>query len=369
MKKVLIYTKSLDAGTGTYVEALAELRKQPRIKLQILSSELPKTAKNFAFIWLGSVSRKDRYMPDVMLITRLVREVNSLRLEIGKFSPQLILTVDSYCLLLCQLALFGMRNKPRLIATIHNNLPLVIKYKIPSILRLPVRKFIGLSLRKANEVVTISQGLAKSLQDNFELIRKPQVVYYGITDKNRVAKTNLPKELVLLSVGRLHQQKNFSLLIKAYDLFRRNHPQAKLWIVGDGPLLSSLGNLVDELGLQNCVKFFGWHKNLERFYHRADLFIFASNWEGLGWVILEAMNYGLPVVATDTPYGPRELLDNGRYGSLCRSQKPEYFTRELEAVVGNQNQYLKASQLSLKRIKEFSREKMLKQYLTLFNHY
>jgi len=366
MKKVLIYTKSLEAGTGTFVEALSKINKRTNIDLKILSSELPKTTKPFTFTWLGSDVRKDRYFFNPILVVRLAREIINLRQQINKFSPQFILTVDSYCLLLCHLALFGMRNRPRLIATVHNNLPSVIEYKIPPILQLPIRKFIGISLRQANEVVTISQGLARSLRESFELIRKPRVIYYGITNNRIAAKSNLSKEPILLSVGRLHQQKNFSLVIRAYHLFQRGYPKSKLWVVGDGPLRPKLVNLVKELGLENKVKFFGWQKNPERFYRKADLFVFASNWEGFGWVILEAMNQALPVVATDTPFGPRELLGNSRYGRLCRTQNPEDLARDLERTLTGKSQYLQASRLSLVRSKEFDQAKMLKQYLSLF---
>ncbi|UXC35422.1 glycosyltransferase family 4 protein [Cupriavidus gilardii] len=111
-----------------------------------------------------------------------------------------------------------------------------------------------------------------------------------------------------LAVGRLTHAKGFDVLLHAWALVHRQCPDWRLDIVGDGELRDELVNLRDALGLQRCVRFLPARKELEPLYRQASLFCLPSRYEGFGLVLLEAMAFGLPVVATDCETGPRELL-------------------------------------------------------------
>ncbi len=112
---------------------------------------------------------------------------------------------------------------------------------------------------------------------------------------------------VILGVGRLVWEKDFSTLIDAFRHFRANRPY-RLVILGDGPLRSTLEARIASFGLDDCVSLPGWVKNPFAFMARAALFVLSSRHEGLGNVLVEALACGCPAVSTDCPGGPAEVL-------------------------------------------------------------
>lgn len=120
---------------------------------------------------------------------------------------------------------------------------------------------------------------------------------------------------VVLSVGRLTEQKDYATLIRAFALLRRQMP-AHLVILGEGERRASLGALVQELGIASEVWLPGFVTNPYAYMARAAVYALSSRWEGLPNALIEALALGTPVVATDCKSGPREVLDNGRYGRL-----------------------------------------------------
>jgi len=120
---------------------------------------------------------------------------------------------------------------------------------------------------------------------------------------------------VVLGAGRLTEQKDFELLIRAFARVRETHP-ARLVILGEGRLRGELERLADSLGARALVDLPGHTNNPYAFMSRAAVFVLSSRWEGSPNVLTEALALGTPVVSTDCPSGPRELLDSGRYGEL-----------------------------------------------------
>ena len=125
-----------------------------------------------------------------------------------------------------------------------------------------------------------------------------------------------PRGARLLSVGTLKEVKNHSLLLYAFSML--SIQDSELMIVGSGELETSLRQLAGELGIADKVIFAGFQSDPTPFYLSADLFVLSSDYEGFGNVIVEALAQGLPVVSTDCPSGPAEILENGRWGRLVR---------------------------------------------------
>lgn len=120
---------------------------------------------------------------------------------------------------------------------------------------------------------------------------------------------------VVLGVGKMKPQKDFPTLLKAFALLRQEHP-AKLIILGDGAGKEGLEALAETLGIRADVAFPGYVANPYAYFRHASLFVLSSAWEGLPNVLIEAMACGCPVVSTDCPSGPSEILDGGRFGRL-----------------------------------------------------
>lgn len=178
---------------------------------------------------------------------------------------------------------------------------------------------------KADGIVAVSRGVADDLATFLKLPRSSVSVVYNPIDADAVRKLanksfNYPwfqsQEVpVLVSVGRLVPEKDFSCLIQAFAKLRHSR-DARLIILGEGPLREDLEQEVRAFGLERDVFLPGFVDNPFAIMRAADLFVLSSAWEGFGNVLVEAMACDIPVISTDCPSGPAEILENGKWGHL-----------------------------------------------------
>ena len=185
--------------------------------------------------------------------------------------------------------------------------------------------FMRWAYQQADGVVAVSKGVADDLALVIGLERERIEVVYNPIDISQV--TKLSKEplqhpwliegsLPLIVVaGRLTRQKDYPALIRAFAIVRANRP-LRLMILGEGEARGELEALVRELGLGDDVAMPGFVDNPFAWMRRSSLYVLSSAWEGFGNVLVEAMACGTPVVSTDCPSGPAEILGKGRWGRL-----------------------------------------------------
>jgi len=125
--------------------------------------------------------------------------------------------------------------------------------------------------------------------------------------------TNQPP--LVLAVGRLTAQKDYPTLLRAFAKVRSRR-NCRLIILGEGELRDSLEALTSQLGIADSVQLPGFADNPFAWMSKASLFVLSSAWEGLPNVLIQAMACGTPVVSTDCPSGPAEILENGKWGRL-----------------------------------------------------
>jgi glycosyltransferase involved in cell wall biosynthesis len=165
----------------------------------------------------------------------------------------------------------------------------------------------------------------------------------------------------ILSVGSLTPQKNYHLLIKAFSKISKKL-NAKLVILGEGKLRPSLQSLILELGLKDKVLLAGFADNPYPWYLTADVYVLSSDWEGLPTVLIEALESGLPIVSTDCESGPKEILENGRYGKLVPMNDINAMS---DAITISLSEY-HDKEFLMRRARDFSIENISKQYLEYF---
>lgn len=190
--------------------------------------------------------------------------------------------------------------------------------------------------RRADGVVGVSQGVIAGVRKHYGLPDSIGEVIYNPIDTQAIQhlasqrpEGRLPQQVatlprpLLLAAGRLHPQKDFGTLIQAFHTIAANI-QGSLVILGEGEQRSALEGQIAALGLTRRVLLPGHVANPWWYMGMADLFVLSSRWEGYGNVLVEAMACGTPILATDCPYGPAEIVEGFRSGMLvpvCDSKK------------------------------------------------
>lgn len=136
----------------------------------------------------------------------------------------------------------------------------------------------------------------------------------------------------ILAIGRLVEQKGFDVLLQAFERFSRDAPDWDLWLIGDGPLRADLEALVAGYRLADRVTFHGVVAGPERYMAESDLFVLSSRYEGFPNVLIEAMACGLPVISTDCPSGPRDIVRDGEDGILVPVDDVERLTQVISRL-------------------------------------
>jgi glycosyltransferase involved in cell wall biosynthesis len=121
---------------------------------------------------------------------------------------------------------------------------------------------------------------------------------------------------LIVCVGRLTEQKGFDYALEAFSLIRGACPEARMLIVGEGPLDAALRRTADRLGIADQVAFSPTVKDLSEIWRGTDVFFLPSRYEGFPNVLAEAMAHGVPAVAFDCPTGPADLIRHGENGFL-----------------------------------------------------
>lgn len=224
---------------------------------------------------------------------------------------------------------------------------------------------------KADGVVAVSNGVGEDLSLTTGFPRERITTIY-----NPVVGPGLEKQAaeaaphhwlaeaggspVIVGAGRLVPQKNFPLLLRAFAKLRAQRP-VRLLILGEGKERPSLEALAVQLGIQEDVALPGFAANPYAALARAALFVLSSDWEGLPTVLIEALACGCPVVSTDCPSGPAEILEGGRYGELVRAGDAD----ALASAMGRSLLKGHSAELLRRRGAEFSVERSAQRYLDI----
>ncbi|MFO7645988.1 MAG: glycosyltransferase [Desulfosarcina sp.] len=239
-----------------------------------------------------------------------------------------------------------------------------LRRKLPRLLRL--------WYAQADAVVAVSEGVADEIAAVAQIPRAQIHVIHNPIDADRIARQAETKPdhpwfqpgqpPVLLAAGRLHLQKDYPTLLRAFASLRKER-NLRLAILGEGHERPRLEKLIGDLGIGADVRLLGFQKNPFAFMARAAVFVLSSAWEGLGNVLIEALACGCPVVSTDCPHGPSEVLEKGRYGTLVPVGDPEKLARAIGEALDRPGD----PQAGLQRARAFDIQNIADQYVRLFS--
>ena len=166
------------------------------------------------------------------------------------------------------------------------------------------------------------------------------------------------KQKYLISIGRLTKQKNFELLINFFYKISFKYSKFELVIIGEGEDELKLKNLSKKLNIEKKVHFLGYQKNIFKYLKNAECFILTSLWEDPGFVIVEAALSNIPIISSNCPNGPEEIIEKNGY--LFQNDSLENLLKKFdEFLITNKDTIYKNKLILKKRIKKFS----------MFQHY
>lgn len=295
-----------------------------------------------------------------------------LRRCLKEIRPDVTIAVLRYCSLVTTLAYVSAGRPGALIINEQNHPSQEMRLYGGFRYKRPILEW---AYRQANRILVISEAIREDLVENFGAVNESLLVIPNPVDNDKIHQlTNSPpphawmedQQLVLVAVGRLHPQKGYDLLLSAFAQLQTTFPYLRLVIVGEGAQRLALEQQAAELGIGDRVNLVGFQRNPYSYMRYATVFVLASRYEGFGIVLAEALTLGVPVVATDCPGGPHEILAAGRAGLLVPANNVAALADGLKKMLSSRSLRQKYQQAGYYQARHYAAKHIAGQYMTLF---
>jgi len=385
-KMVVVVPQQIFGGFRTYSKSLEIVAKKNNFRYKELVLLKPKNSTDY----YKNLSVHKNFIPNqfakyIFLLKLFIRTFAILKNE----NPSLVIGVgmlsNTIAFFFVFINNFFVKKKVKVITTVHNTFYRNGDYDRlhPSIVYSGSQKLFKLILGKSERCICVSKGIESEVIRIFNLKNTVTINNgidikkilrtsrsYIINEKNGVTNSLLErlndrKIIKITTVSRLTAQKDINTAIKAFRLVNDNILNAILLIIGVGPKYDELYQLVSSLKLSSKIFFIGATRNPYYFLKRTNIYINSSLYEGFGYSIIEAMSMGKPIIATDSLYGPREILDEGKYGILTRVKSEKEMSTAIIDLITNKQKYQSYALLSKKRAQDYSIEKLISAYSAL----
>lgn len=300
---------------------------------------------------------------------RVSRSVFGLARYLRQERPDAMISAMNHANVVAVMARLLSRNGVRLILVEHST-PTIEAANNRSLRSKIVYALMHWLYPQADAIVAVSNGVADSLATFARIDRKSITTIYNPFDIEAIRKrASEPIEHpwfaegeppVILGIGRLTEAKDFSTLISAFALLRKS-TAARLMILGEGQDRTKLENLIIELGLsKDEVSLPGFVDNPYTYIGHCGAFVLSSKWEGLPSVLIEAIICGAPVISTDCPSGPKEILIGGKLGRLVEVGDVNELSFNMASLIDEGNYDISFDQMEV-----YSLKNVLNKYLEI----
>lgn len=218
---------------------------------------------------------------------------------------------------------------------------------------------------RLDAVTTVTEADARSFRENTPV---PDIPVIGIPNSvpSPAVEPSDGTHKVIVSAGRMHRVKRYDLLIRAFGLLAEEFPDWQLRIYGDGGEAAKLRALVTELGLTGRALLMGGFSPIESEWAKGSIAAVTSSAESFGMTLVEAMRCGLPVVSTDCPVGPREILRHGEDGFLVRTEDADAIAAGLRPLMADEALRRHMGDAALRNSTRYAPEAVAARYVELF---
>ncbi|WP_404346604.1 N-acetyl-alpha-D-glucosaminyl L-malate synthase BshA [Sutcliffiella horikoshii] len=355
-------------GSGVIATELGKLLAEKGHEIHFISSSMPfRLNKVYSNIYYHEVQVNQysvfQYPPyDLALASKMAEVAKREKLDLLHVHYAIPHAVCAY------LAKKMTDDKLKIVTTLHGTDITVLGYD-PSL-----NDMIRFGIEGSDVVTAVSESLVQQTYDLLQPQKAIQTVYNFIDERvyskkdTQDLKTQYgisDDEKVVIHVSNFRKVKRVQDVVKSFHLIEKQVP-SKLLLVGDGPEISVVCNLVKELGLKDKVLFLGKQENLEDLYSISDLMLLLSEKESFGLVLLEAMACGVPSVGTKIG-GIPEVIDDGVTGFLSDVGDVEDIAKNAVRILDNATLHKEFAENAISRVKEhFSSRRIVQQYEDMY---
>ncbi|ART76842.1 N-acetyl-alpha-D-glucosaminyl L-malate synthase BshA [Sutcliffiella horikoshii] len=355
-------------GSGVIATELGKLLAEKGHEIHFISSSMPfRLNKVYSNIYYHEVQVNQysvfQYPPyDLALASKMAEVAKREKLDLLHVHYAIPHAVCAY------LAKKMTDDQLKIVTTLHGTDITVLGYD-PSL-----NDMIRFGIEGSDVVTAVSESLVQQTYDLLQPKKAIQTVYNFIDERvyskkdTQDLKTQYgisDDEKVVIHVSNFRKVKRVQDVVKSFHLIEKQVP-SKLLLVGDGPEISVVCNLVKELGLKDKVLFLGKQENLEDLYSISDLMLLLSEKESFGLVLLEAMACGVPSVGTKIG-GIPEVIDDGVTGYLSDVGDVEDIAKNAVTILDNAALHKEFAENAISRVKEhFSSQRIVEQYEDMY---
>lgn len=219
------------------------------------------------------------------------------------------------------------------------------------------------TIKKYDRIVTLTHEVKER---HWKGDHRVYVIPNGIANANLNANENKLANKTIVAAGRLVHEKNFASLIRAWNTVYRSHPDWRLEIYGDGVLKNELQRQINDCCLQDTVLLMGYSNTIITRMANSSLYVLSSLFEGFGMVIIEAMSCGLPVVSYDCPYGPKDIISDGKDGFLVPVGDEQRLAERIIYLIEHEDVRRQMGAAALEKSKQYELDTVTKRWMKLF---
>lgn len=338
-KKILFYTSGVGLGgvEKVVLEVLKEIDKSKfdiKLALQyenenLFENEIPKEV-NYKYMLPQKIIDKSLYYKErkknifykMLYSFMLSYEKYTIKKNYLEFSKDREIVIDFKSGDFLKLINLENRVDKKRICWLHGEITKLNKYE-------KRKKFLRENLNKCDKVVCICEDMKNGVIKEIPELKEKLEVIYNPFDIEKIKikssdyseikdnEKNLLEDNYIIMVSRLDNvQKDFDTIIKAFKIVKQKRKDIKLYLLGDGPDKEKIENMIKNEDLQEYIKLLGVKRNPYSWIKGSKLLVHSSRYEGFGLVLVEALILGKVVISSNCKVGPREILDNGKYGSL-----------------------------------------------------
>lgn len=355
-KKILIYLNFLKSGAGKSAAAYANELIKNGYDVNVVSSI---SSPNIS----GMLDRKINV--NVTAAKTTYRKIQSLCVTLKEYNPDVVLVVgggNAYVYLAASLL---SCTKSKLVIREAVSPKILIESEDYYSIRILKKILLKKAYNKSEMVISLTESMRNEIikywgvkEDRVALIPNGVVVPTRI--HRAMGYSAIP---IILNVGRLRPQKDHETLLRAFAIVRRERPCC-LVVAGDGNERERLKSIICELGIKSDVQLLGQVDDVSPLYRKASLTVLSSRYEGFPNVLIESFSHGCPVVATDCPTGPSEIIDSKDVGLLAEVGNPDDLAEKIILALDRDYDLNKI----LERANYFSIERSNKKILELFEN-